>query len=219
MAGDPEVWLKHFRNLEEQLSRSILDAWPVCVAPLQNKADLMTHEDHITKHLVNTLRRRKTVPGRVNYQYALLVEDGNGNVSLSGNIDIVLTIGDDEDVYLACECKRLYALTNTRVRALASEYILEGLLRFTGEQYSRYLPQAMMLGYVMNAQTQRAREVIKKAMHARRDLVGLQEERDTNAASETTIRFVTTHRRQASLPIEVVHTLLAWPTMTSDLKG
>jgi hypothetical protein len=28
-------------------------------------------------------------------------------VSISSNIDFVLTVGDDEDVYLACECKRL----------------------------------------------------------------------------------------------------------------
>ena len=49
----------------------------------------------------------KKVPGRIAYQYVLLVKDTNGNVSLSSSIDFVLTVGDDEDVYLAYECKRL----------------------------------------------------------------------------------------------------------------
>ena len=56
----------------------------------------MSHEDHITEHLVRSLVRTKSLPGRIIYQYTLLAEDENGNVSISGNIDFVLTVGDDE---------------------------------------------------------------------------------------------------------------------------
>ena len=140
LIGNPVAWLTHFRRLEEQVADAVETAWPMCIGPLQLKKNSMTHEDHITEHLVHTLRRNKSLPGRINYQYSLLGEDSNGNVSVSGKIDFVLTIGDDEDVYLACECKRLNIPYNTRTRGLANEYVNEGLMRFVTGQYSNGLP-------------------------------------------------------------------------------
>src|SRR3546814_3310089 len=69
LAGSPGVWLAHFRGLGEQMSEAIQAAWPICIGPLQAKKDSMTHEDHITEHLVHALRRTKRVPGRITYQY------------------------------------------------------------------------------------------------------------------------------------------------------
>ena len=68
LAGSPDEWLAHFRGLGEQMSEAIEAAWPICIRPLQNKKDAMTHEDHITEHLVQALRRSKNVPGRIAYQ-------------------------------------------------------------------------------------------------------------------------------------------------------
>src|SRR3546814_4804747 len=56
LAGSPGVWLAHFRGLGEQMSEAIQAAWPICIGPLQAKKDSMTHEDHITEHLVHALR-------------------------------------------------------------------------------------------------------------------------------------------------------------------
>lgn len=61
----------------------------------------------------------------------------DGNVSAQSNIDFALTIGDDEDAYVACECKRLNVPYKTGVRGLVSEYVDEGLMRFVTGQYSR----------------------------------------------------------------------------------
>ena len=78
LAGSPDVWLAHFRDLGEQMSEAIEAAWPICIGPLQAKKGAMTHEDHITVHLVQALRRTKKVPGRIEYQHDLLAEDANG---------------------------------------------------------------------------------------------------------------------------------------------
>ncbi|MCO7577805.1 MULTISPECIES: hypothetical protein [Pseudomonas chlororaphis group] len=211
LAGSLDDWLPHFRSIEERVSDAIEAAWPVCIAPLQSKKNSMTHEDHITEHLVQSLIRTKTMPGRVIYQYTLLVEDDDGNVSMSSNIDFVLTVGDDEDVYLACECKRLNVPYNTGVRGLVGEYVNEGLMRFVTGQYSNGLPLAMMIGYVMNAQIDRARRGVKRAMAVRSTSIRLQSERDNPVVSGRPLRFYTTHACLPGHTIEVAHNLLAWP--------
>jgi len=211
LAGNLDGWLPYFRGLEERMADAVEVAWPICIAPLQSKKDEMTHEDHITEHLVQTLIRTKMVQGRIVYQYPLLVEDAEGNVSMSSKIDFVLTIGDDEDVYLACECKRLNVPYETGVRELASEYVDQGLMRFVAGQYSSGLPSAMMLGYVMNAKANQARRGVKRVMALRSAVIGLQSERDAPIVNGRPLRFHTTHVCVPGHQIEVAHTFLDWP--------
>jgi hypothetical protein len=130
---------------------------------------------------------------------------------LSGKIDFVLCIGDDEDVYLACECKRLNVPYKTRTRGFVGEYVNAGLMRFTTGQYSNGLPLAMMLGYVMDARTEQACHRIKRAMARRSAAIGLQSVRDTPAVTGRPLRFHTTHVCVSRHLIEVTHTFLAWP--------
>lgn len=211
LVGSLDVWLPRFRGIEEQVADAVEAAWPICIGPLQSKKNTMTHEDHITEHLVKSLIRTKSLPGRLIYQYSLLTEDNNGNVSVSGQIDFVLTIGDDEDVYLACECKRLNVPYKNRTRNLAGEYVDKGLMRFVTGQYSNGLPLAMMLGYVMNARTDRARCRVKRAMALRSTAIGLLSDRDAPAVNGRPLRFHTTHVCNSGQVIEVAHTFLAWP--------
>ncbi|QHJ84367.1 MAG: hypothetical protein [Caudoviricetes sp.] len=211
LAGDLNAWLPHFRSLEERIVNAVETAWPICIAPLQSKKNSLTHEDHITEHLVQSLIRTKLVPGRIIYQYTLLTEDGSGNVSAPSNIDFVLTLGDDEDVYLACECKRLNVPYKTGVRPLVSEYVDQGLMRFVTGQYSNGLPLAMMLGYVMNAKSDEAKRGVERILKLRSAIVRLQSERDDPVISGRPIRFHTTHACVPGHIIEVAHTLLAWP--------
>ena len=211
LAGDLNAWLPQFRGLEERIADAVEAAWPICIAPLQSTKNVLTHEDHITEHLVQSLIRTKLVPGRIIYQYTLLAEDADGNVSAPSNIDFALTIGDDEEVYLARECKRLNVPYRTGVRGLVGEYVDEGLMRFVNGQYSRGLPLAMMLGYVMNAKTDLARRGVRRIMALRSTTIGLQSERDAPNAAGRPVRFHTTHACVPGHVIEVAHTLLAWP--------
>lgn len=211
LVGSLDAWLPHFRGIEEQVADAVEAAWPVCIGPLQSKKNSMTHEDHITEHLVRALIRNKSLPGRIIYQYPLLSEDNKGNVYISGQIDFVLAVGDDEDVYLACECKRLNIPYKTRTRGLADKYVDDGLKRFVTGQYSNGLPLAMMLGYVMNTRADLALRGIKRAVSRRSSALGLLSERDAPTQVGRPFRFYTTHTCAPGHVIEVTHTLLTWP--------
>ena len=211
LAGDCSDWLQYFRTLERRLACAIEEAWPLCIAPLQPKKNDMTHEDHITNQLVETLIRTKKVPGRIIPQYSLLTVGSSSVVALSSNIDFVLTIGDDEDVYLACECKRLNVPYKSGVRGLVGEYVDNGLMRFVSGQYSNGLPLAMMLGFVMNARVDRARRGLRRAMKVRAQTINLKSEKDEPIVIGRPLRFFTTHGCTAGPDIEVRHTLLGWP--------
>lgn len=210
LAGDPAALLPHFISLEDRVAAAVEAAWPTCIAPLQAVKDTMTHEDFITNHLVDALVRKKAFPGRIVPQYALLALNAQQLLYVGSKIDFVLTIGDDEDVYLACECKRLNVPYKTKTRALAHEYVRDGLTRFVTGQYANGLPLAMMIGYVMDANVAFANERLKKALQ-RSKLISLKSIDHPPAAAGKPIRFFTTHQCAAGHNIEVRHTLLGWP--------
>lgn len=210
LAGSPGAWLAQFRDLGERMSEAIEAAWPICIGPLQPKKGSLTHEDHVTEHLVHALQRTKKVPGRIAYQYVLLVEDANGNVSQSSSIDFVLTVGDDEDVYLAYECKRLNVPYRTGVKNLCVPYVEDGLMRFVTGQYSNGLPMAMMIGYVMNGDNGRARQGLRRVMKAREATIGLTAEMDHPSPLGAPTRFRSTHTCRPGHSMEVEHLLLPW---------
>jgi hypothetical protein len=210
LVGDLSEWHQQFRSVEERLVEAVEAAWPLCITPLQSLKGAMTHEDHITNQLVNALIRTKKVPGRIVAQYPLLTENQQQLVKLSSFIDFVLTIGDAENVYLACECKRLNVPYKKRTRGLAHEYVRDGLMRFVTGQYSHGLPLAMMLGYVMNANGGLAHQRVNRAL-SRSKTINLKTTTDRPAAIGKSIRFSTTHDCTSGHYIQVNHTLLCWP--------
>lgn len=211
LVGEIAAWLGFFRTFEERVIEAVETVWPICVAPLQSKKDAMTHEDHITNHLVEALIRTKAVPGRIIPQYSLLSVAPDQSVTLSSNIDFIVTIGDDEDVYLACECKRLNVPYKSGTRGLVGEYVDDGLMRFISGQYSKGLPLAMMLGYVMNARLDRARRGPRRAMTVRSKAIMLKSTRDNIVIAGQPLRFITVHGSMSGRDIEICHTLLGWP--------
>lgn len=210
LAGNSADWLAHFRTLEERLIEAVDAAWPVCIAPLQAVKGNMTHEDYITNHLVDALIRTKKLPGRIIPQYALLSPNAQQLLKVVSKIDFVLTIGDNEDVYLACESKRLNVPYKKKTRALAHEYVHDGLMRFVAGQYSQGLPLAMMLGYVMNKDADVAHQRVKRAI-GRSKTAALKSVADEAIVSGKPIRFSTTHACTTGQDIQIRHTLLAWP--------
>jgi hypothetical protein len=141
----------------------------------------------------------------------LLATDAQQCVQIGSKIDFVLTVGDDEDVYLACECKRLNVPYKSGTRGLVGEYVVDGLMRFVTGQYASGLPLAMMLGYVMNANLDHARKGLRRAMAVRSKVIMLKATADHPVITGKPIRFVTTHQCTAGHDIEVCHTLLGWP--------
>lgn len=210
LLGDATTWLTQFRTLEERTAEAIEAVWPSCIAPHKSVKDSLTHEDQITNILVAALIRSKKVPGRIVPQYSLLTEAADRTVRLSSNIDFVVTIGDDESVYLAYECKRLNVPFKSGLKALVGEYVDDGLMRFVNGQYSGGLPLAIMLGYVMNARVDHARRGLARAMTVRAAKIKLKSTMDLPLVAGRPIHFRSVHSCTTGSDIEVAHTLLAW---------
>ena len=102
-------------------------------------------------------------------------------------------------------------LTSRGREELVGEYVDDGLMRFVSGRYSNGLPLAMMLGYVMNAHTERARRGLRRAMAIRSKAIQLKFERDEPIVNGRPLRFFTTHACASGHDIEVAHTLLGWP--------
>lgn len=108
-----------------------------------------SHEPHIAGALYNELwklrkRRRMVGPPYIDCESSsrshpkLLIPDGR--------IDFKLIYGWDQEEFFSIECKRVSA-TNT---TLATEYVREGVVRFTSGKYARGHDWAGMLAFVID---------------------------------------------------------------------
>lgn len=211
LVGDTGSWLAQFQTLGDRVIEAVESVWPVCLAPLAPIKGLLTHEDPITDQLVSALIRSRRIPGRLVPQHTLLTERANGTAYQSSHIDFVVTIGDDEDVYLACECKRLRVPFKSGKKTLVREYIHEGLMRFVSGQYASGLPMALMLGYVMDANVAAATRGLQRAITIRAKTIGLHTGETSHSTSAHITRFSTRHGCATGCDIQIVHNLLPWP--------
>jgi hypothetical protein len=207
--GDLSFLAARLRSLRNAVEAAVIAEWPTCIRPLVPDVNPNTREDPITRQLYMALVRAKRIPGRFVPQYEILQADAAGVVSVIGRIDLILTVGDREDIYLACECKRLNVQRDGRLDIGNGAYVDEGLIKFIDNRYSRGLPSAMMIGYILNGDIAAAADSLERMFVARGVAIGF-----ISISHEAVLpgyrRFTTIHDRPASAPIELSHTMLPW---------
>jgi hypothetical protein len=207
--GDLSFLAARLRSLRAAVEAAVIAEWPGCILPLVPDINPNTREDPITRQLYMALVRTKRVPGRFVPQYEILQADPAGVVGVIGRIDLILTVGDREDVYLACECKRLNVPRDGRLDIGNGAYVDEGLIKFIDRRYSRGLPSAMMIGYTLNGDIGAATASLERMFEARKAIIGFK-----SISHEPIVpgyrRFTTIHERPESIPIELSHTMLPW---------
>lgn len=208
LTGNAGAWLPQFRSLGDRFFTILGSVWPDCLAPLIPIDGPLTLENRITNQLVLAIIRSKRLPARIIPQYALLTEKPNGTAHLSSEVDFVIAIGDDESVYLACECKRLNVPFPSGKKSLASEYLDDGLGRFSDGKYAAKLPYALMLGFVMDGNVPSAQSALHNSLSSRKSTLNMMMMPVANDENP----FSTYHDRPDQDPIEVVHRLLSWPS-------
>jgi hypothetical protein len=123
----------------------IYRAWPnVCKSTV---VDCRSHEPQIAGALYNELWKLKTgvEPPHIECEAAsrsdseLLIPDGR--------IDFKLLYGFQQDDYLSLECKRVSSTDST----LATNYVREGVVRFTSGKYAAGHDWAAMLAFVIDS--------------------------------------------------------------------
>ncbi|MCP4486281.1 MAG: hypothetical protein GY820_03030 [Gammaproteobacteria bacterium] len=129
-------------------------------------------------------------------------------VTGKGYIDIALILDQDRDKYVAYECKRLNVMYKGKLSSLATPYVKKGLYRYIEQHYSRTLPMACMLGYVMDGKVQYALDKVHKAIKTHAG--GEKLKSGPNKSNKIGISecFQTTHVRVDDSTVEVNHTFL-----------
>lgn len=164
--GDTSKWGNTFpENFVPDVLQLILDAWRQMKSV---KCD--AKENQITLQLCAVMRKLKFLR---NSMFAIrpemLVLDLESGKEL-GRIDLQFTHGDQEELYFAFECKRLYYQdSNKKVHANVSEYTgSAGIMCFVTEKYSRGLPHGGMIGYVLSGSLAKALTPLQKSMETNR---------------------------------------------------
>ena len=199
-------WISSFKDMQAIVIEAISRSWPACSASCSTSS----LEDEITRKLVLILRKDKTLralPIFIESQLELLANELKGDVVAKGYLDIaILFFTPSRKVYLALECKRLNVLKSRgRIKTLAAEYVLKGMMRFVRAQYAKSFPVGAMIGYVMNGDIALARSAVLKQIqrHKHKLHCGRDDVMNGNPPAE----LLTVHRRKCGA-IRLTHILV-----------
>lgn len=202
--GNPSSWVKSFQDVHIQLVEIIRSVWLSCAG----RFNFQSEENKITDQLALMLQRhpysRKLwliVP-----QHKLLDSDSNGDVVTKGFIDFALFFTLDQETYIAYECKRLNVQFPSGFRSLADKYVDEGVMRYVSAQYAQELPFGVMIGYVLDSDTPKALDAVKRQIKNKTSELLCPLPMDLPTISFIH-RFSTIHNRPTQ-KIEIEHLLL-----------
>ncbi|MCY3019331.1 MAG: hypothetical protein NTW87_09940 [Planctomycetota bacterium] len=154
MAGAADGYYEFFpEELIPDGLRLVLDTWPILPRPDRDEL-----ENAITGRLAAHLKRAKKarrLPFSIHFQVTPLGPDG----PLPARLDFKFLAGNDEDAYLAFECKRLRIPRDSGLDHNTSDYVgEEGMGRFISGKYAPGQFHGAMLGYVMDGNVVDAKE-------------------------------------------------------------
>jgi hypothetical protein len=170
IVGDPAYWDDFFQqNLIPAILSYVISTWDSIEKPGET-----AYEDEISITLYAAL---KTSKDRNRHPFLIRYEDVEVDTELAeeiGRKDIVFfPAANDEDIYFCLEAKRLNAVVSGVRRALAAEYVKEGMQRFVNGKYSRYVRHGGMLGYVLDGKVARAMRNIETNIRAHAGELGM----------------------------------------------
>jgi hypothetical protein len=158
--GNPSAWVESFRNIHIQLVEIVSVVWPSCA----DRFNPQSEENKITDQLALMLQRHPDSRKRwlIEPQHKLLDSDSSGDVVTKGFIDFALFFTLDQETYIAYECKRLNVHFPSGFQTLADKYVDEGVMRYVSAQYAQGLPFGVMIGYVLDSDTPKALNAVKR---------------------------------------------------------
>jgi hypothetical protein len=161
--GDPSHWDDFFQQrLIPAVLAHVITTWAEMLKP--GPSDL---EDAISDKLYSALVNAKR---RSDFPFLIRREDLEFDTDLAketGRKDIVFFPSCREEIYLCLEAKRLNAIISGVRRALADEYVREGMQRFVDGRYARFVRHGAMLGYVLDGDIHRATSNIENNIRNR----------------------------------------------------
>mgnify|MGYP003623817575 CR=1 FL=1 len=162
ICGDASAWRVNLLAIQDViLTLLIPDAWPRCQRICAGKE---LHEDKVTHPFIKTLRtsksslRHKFEHVKFRIEPFVGVNPGDSN---TGFTDIhVIPMYDNEEIYLAYECKWLEK-TEHNLSGFCGK---EGIGRFTSGKYAAQVNVGNMIGYVFSGEIEKAERNILSYM-------------------------------------------------------
>ena len=145
-----------------------LDAWGNITPPAQDE-----REEAVSVRLYAAMVKRQD---RQRHRFLIRYEDVEVDIDLAketGRKDIVFFPSHDGSYYYCLEAKRLNARVNGVMRALADEYVKEGMQRFVDGKYSRHVFHGGMIGYVLDGDVTRAMKNVLKNIQDNGSMLGM----------------------------------------------
>ena len=208
--GEGDQWLPNFRSLYDRVLPHIVALFPDCTRSLHPRLN----EDAITRNLVKKLTSDPEFRriAWAEYHFEPFKPDSGGNWVSTGEIDMVVyPVGFwSREAYVAYECKCLNVTTNQGNRSQAREYVVSGVCRFVSEKYSRNLPLACMLGYVVDGRVCIAKAKVQASIQSRAIETGLAGGAADLPALGSSMQFETAHiRKDSGMKIQIRHLLVS----------
>jgi hypothetical protein len=144
--GDVDPWSDSFPGrFIPQLLDMITAAWDKFPPPQPTELEV-----NITRRFRKTVRQERDVRGLpVRLERECWLDDEE-TAEAVGRLDLRVSHGIREEVYLAFECKRLNVRWDGKRDSLASEYVDDGMMRFVSGQYAPGGAAGGMIGYVLD---------------------------------------------------------------------
>jgi hypothetical protein len=162
--GDPSYWDDFFQqNLIPSVLSYVIATWEQMPRP--GPSD---REDAISVKLYSALIKAKN---RNSHAFLIRYQDVEVDTDLAketGRKDIVFFPSiQEQEIYLCLEAKRLNAVISGKRRALADEYVKEGMQRFVDGKYARFVRHGAMIAYVLDGKINRAMQNVENNIRNR----------------------------------------------------
>lgn len=202
--GTPSEWVNLIDSLVPRIVDLVISTWQ---AMPPRSADAL--EDPITVELCRCLRINKDAGNLPFNIYIQQVELEPAAGQDQGRMDIVFQpLVPRKSIYFCLECKRLNVVNGGRVRSYATEYVLQGMMRFVRGQYSADVRHGGMLGYVLNDKVSQAIQNVANAIQTNHRNLGMEapgEMRPSSIRPDNSRVCETHHTRQHNKDLFQIH--------------
>jgi hypothetical protein len=179
--GNSDLWSDSFPDhLIPDILQLVLNSWASFTHPEPDELEVPT-----TRRFTHALRQAKNLcqlPFRIEREPS---EDDPITGNELGRLDIKFcpALSAREEIYFCFECKRLHVVENGTRRALSSQYVKEGMMRFVEGKYSACVDHGGMIGYVLDGKTEKAIQNVKKNIDNNRSDLKIKQAASLNTSS------------------------------------
>jgi len=194
----------------------VLEAFYHCGLTLTKTTENESEPD-LTRKFTRHLTREgifRDGPLRLDSNIEIFRDDTDwSSPKIDGILDfrVISSIAHSE-VYFAIEAKRLNVVFKGKKSSLATEYVKEGMMRFSTKKYAPCMNKHSMLGYVYDSNVQNAITAVKSAVARLQKELDMPSPNFSLSEIVKNIPIYSTEHRQGADACEIFHMFLPIPT-------